>query len=179
MGTSLDLGSYSEVKEHRRLRLIWCIVNAIIFPITTHRIRKWLLRKFGARVGQFCAVYPTAKVYAPWNLTIGDYVCIGPHVELYCKDKIIIGDKVIVSQGAYLCTAGHDISSLNMRLTTEAIKIESQVWLAANSTILPGVTIAEGSVVGACAVVSKDVLPWSVVVGNPARVVGKRELRDE
>ena len=179
MRASLDLGSYSEIKEHRCLRIIWCIVNAIIFPITTHRIRKWLLRKFGAHVGQFCAVYPTVKVYAPWNLTIGDYVCIGPRVELYCKDKIIMGDKVIVSQGAYLCTASHDVSSPVMKLVTKPMRIEDNAWVAAKVTILPGVTIGEGSVVGACAVVAKDVPPWSVAVGNPARVVGKRELKND
>lgn len=175
----LDLDNYVEQK-HRPLRmLMWRLVNLCVFPLSTHRIRKWIMRKFGAKLGGFCAVYPTAKIYAPWNLAIGSHVCIGPNVDLYCKDKIEIGNQVVVSQGAYLCSASHDISSCRMALETSPIVIGNQVWIAAKATILPGVTIGEGAVVGACAVVAKDVPPWSVVVGNPARVVGKRELRDE
>jgi acetyltransferase-like isoleucine patch superfamily enzyme len=66
-----------------------------------------------------------------------------------------------------------------MKLVTKPIRIEDNAWVAAKVTILPGVTIGEGAVVGACTVVAKDVPPWSVVVGNPARVVGKRELKND
>ena len=130
-------------------------------------------------MGSFCAIYPTVRVYAPWKVFLEDYVCLGPHVNLYCKDVIHIGKQVIVSQDAYLCTASHDVSSPVMKLVTKPIRIEDNVWVAAKAAILPGVTIREGAVVGACAVVAKDVPPWSVAVGNPARVVGKRELKND
>ena len=100
-------------------------------------------------------------------------------MNLYCKDEIHIGKQVIVSQDAYLCTASHDVSSPVMKLVTKPIRIENNAWVAAKVTILPGVTIGDGAVVGACAVVARDVPPWSVAVGNPARVVGKRELKND
>ena len=179
MTNGLDLDSYEEEKPHRFKLYCWRCVNALLFPITTHRVRKWLLRRFGARVGSFCAIYPTVRVYAPWKLFVEDYVCLGPHVNLYCKDEMHIGKQVIVSQDAYLCTASHDVSSPVMKLVTKPIRIENNAWVAAKAAILPGVTIGDGAVVGACAVVAKDVPPWSVAVGNPARVVGKRELKND
>ena len=176
MRGKLRLGLYHEEKRHVVLHALWRFVNALLFPMTTHRFRKWISRKFGARIGNWCALYGTAKIYMPWNLSIGDYVCIAPRVELYNKDKVSIGNSCVLSQDAYLCTASHDISSATMSLVVKPITIQDNVWIGAKATILPGVTIGEGAVVGACAVVAKDVPPWSVVVGNPARVVGKREL---
>ena len=110
---------------------------------------------------------------------MGDMVCIGPNVELYNKDKIQIGSGVVISQDAYLCTASHDISSSVMALAKAPIVIEDNVWVAAKASVLPGVNIGEGSVVGACAVVAKNTPSWSVIVGNPARVVKKRILKEE
>ena len=106
---------------------------------------------------------------------MGDAVCFGPRVEIYDKDAVTIGNGVIVSQDAWLCTASHDITDPRMALTLKPISIGNDVWIAARASVLPGVTIGDGGVVGACAAVAKDVPPWSVAVGNPARVVGKRE----
>ena len=97
---------------------------------------------------------------------------------MYSKGEIKIGNNVTISQGAYLCTATHDISSQTMDLICKPIVIEDNVWIASHATILPGVTIGEGAVVGACAVVTKDVAPWTVVGGNPAKFIKKRVLRE-
>ena len=103
-------------------------------------------------------------------------MCVGPRVEVYCKDKVSIGSQVVVSQDAYLCTASHDITSPVMKLLTKPIKVGDKVWIAAKATVLPGVEIGDGVVIGACAVVAKDVRPWAIAVGNPASVVGERKL---
>jgi len=89
---------------------------------------------------------------------------------------VTVGSQVVVSQDAYLCTASHDITSKTMELVTNPIKIGSNVWIAAKATVLPGVVIGDGVVIGACAVVAKDVRPWAIAVGNPASVVGERKL---
>ena len=169
---------YVEPKPHRIKRMVWAIVNATIFRIVSQRKRFSLLRLFGARI-RSGAIARSAKIYAPWNLENEHSMCIGPNVEVYNKDNVFIGVQAVISQDAYICTATHDITSPRMALVTKPIRIESQAWVAAKATILPGVTIGEGAVVGACAVVAKDVPPWSVVVGNPARVVGKREIKGE
>lgn len=180
--TRMKLWSYKEENPHRQKRVVWAIVNAFVFPLVSNRYRKFLLKLFGAKIRLHVRIYRSAKIYAPWNLEIiGDHgpVCIGPRVEIYNKDKVVFGNDIVVSQDSYICTATHDVTSPSMKLVTKPIIINDQVWIAAKATILPGVTIGEGSVVGACAVVAKDVPPWSIVVGNPAHIVGKRELKDE
>lgn len=78
-----------------------------------------------------------------------------------------------------LCTAGHDITLKIMELTTDPIVIGANALVAGWSIVLPGVTIGEGAEVAAGAVVTKDVKPWTVVGGNPAQLIKKRELKED
>ena len=171
------LHSYREAKPHGFKRKVWYVLNAILFPLLLNRWRIILLRFMGAKIGKLCRIYRSVRIYAPWNLVLGDKVCIGPNVNIYNKGRVVIGTNVVISQDVYICTASHDISSPVMALVTRPVAIESKVWIAAKASILLDVTIGEGSVVGACSVVAKDISPWSVVVGNPARVVGERKIR--
>ena len=86
--------------------------------------------------------------------------------------------KVCISQGAYLCTASHDIMDKNNPLITAPIHINSFAWIASDAFIGMGVTVGEGAVVGARAAVFKDVEPWTVVGGNPAKFIKKRIIQD-
>lgn len=172
----MKLNAYYEKKDHPILLKVWRVVNVLTFGWCGNRCRQLLLRFFGAKVGNECLICRGVTVYAPWNLVVGDMVCIGPHVELYNKAKIQIGSGVVISQDSYLCTASHDISSPVMALITKAITVEDNVWVAAKASILPGVKIGEGAVVGACSVVAKDVECWTVVGGNPAGPLKKRIL---
>ena len=122
-------------------------------------------------------VFPSVKIWAPWNLEFGSFVAIDDNVRLYSANKIKIGTKVAISQGAFICTASHDISDPSRPLITKPIVIEDGVWIGAWAFIHPGVTIGEGAVVGACAVVTKDVPAWTVVAGNPAREIKKRVIK--
>ena len=140
--------------------------------------RTWLLRLFGMKDRGHVGFYPSAKVWAPWNLELGSYVAIDDDVNLYSADKIKIGTKVAISRNAFICTASHDITKANRPLVTAPIEICDGAWIGAYAIILPGVTIGEGAVVGACAVVTKDVAPWTVVAGNPAREVKKRVIQE-
>ena len=88
-----------------------------------------------------------------------------------------IGAHSTISQYSHLCTSSHDYEHPNMRQTFEPIVVEDQVWIAADVFIAPGVTIGQGAVVGARASVFKDVESWTVVGGNPARFIKKREIK--
>lgn len=171
----MNLGEYSEKKPHFLRLVLWRVAEKMQWMLP-NGLRIMLLRLFGARIGRRCLICRGAKFYAPWNFECGDFVCVGPRVEVYCKDKVIIGNQVVISQDAYLCTASHDITSKTMGLVTNPIKIGSNVWIAAKATVLPGVVIGDGVVIGACAVVAKGVRPWAIAVGNPASVVGERKL---
>lgn len=179
----LDLAHYQNrhsVKS-KLARVLWSVVWLFFFRPTPRGIlygwRRGLLRLFGAKIGEGCNVLPSAKVWQPWKLTMGDHSCLSENVDCYSVDQITIGAQAVVSQGAFLCCASHDITSPTMELTYNPIIIEPQVWIAAWAFIGAGVTIGEGAVVGACAVVTKDVEPWTVVAGNPARTIKKRMIR--
>lgn len=162
-------------------RLLWEICCLILFrPFAGPLFWRWrniILRFFGAKVGVGCKVSNSAKIWAPWNLELGKFVALGPNCHIYTVDKIIIADKVTISQGVYLCSASHDINYINKPLITAPIKIESFARVCANAFVGMGVTIGEGAVVGARAAVFKDVEPWTVVGGNPAKFLKKREIK--
>lgn len=163
-------------------RLFWNISCLILFrPFGLPIFKKWrilVLRLFGAKIGNGCVVHSSVKIWAPWNLIIGDYTAVGPNAELYNPAKIELGSKVTISQYAYLCTASHDFTMNLHPLITEPIIVNDFAWVAAKSFISMGVTIGEGAVVGATASVYKDVEPWTVVGGNPAKFIKKREIKD-
>ena len=168
---------YSEVKERPFARRLWAVVNATIFKVVTNRMRMRLLRCFGAKLDGYLVVNPTVRIYAPWHLYVAKpWAVLAPGVEVYNKADVKLGAHTIVSQGAYLCTASHDVSSPVMALITKPIVLEDDTWVAAKAVVLPGVTMHEGSVAGCAAVVSKDVEAWTVVCGNPAKITGKRVL---
>ena len=168
---------------NKLIRLLWntcCLFFFCLFACPLFwRCRHTVLRMFGAKVGKGCKISNSAKIWAPWNLELGTYVCLAPHSEIYSANKIVIGDKVTISQGAYLCGASHDISYINKPLVTAPIKIDSFAWVCADAFVGMGVTIGEGAVVGARSAVFKDVEPWTVVGGNPAKFIKKRIIKNE
>ena len=161
-------------------RLAWRFVWPVLFRPTPPRLfqgwRNWLLRRFGARIGR-TYIHPTVRIWAPWQLETGTDTYIDEGVNLYNVYGIRIADRVVISQGAFLCGATHDYKQPTYPLTGARITVEADAWVAAQAFVSPGVTVGAGSVVGARAVVTRDVPPWTVVAGNPARVIKERELR--
>lgn len=176
-----NLSQYKEVKPHRWKRILWYFINATIFRclpgMPLRYVRNALLKLFGASIPWRTPVYSSVDIYMPWNLVVGKFSCIGPHVTLYNKDRIEIGDNVVISQGTNICTASHDISDSQMALVTKPIVVKERAWVASDAFIGMGVTIGEGAVVGARACVFKDVTPWTVVGGNPAKFIKNREIK--
>jgi putative colanic acid biosynthesis acetyltransferase WcaF len=157
---------------NRLLRGLWGIVWLVFFSVSPrpfHAWRRLLLRSFGAKLGKHVNVYPNVKIWAPWSLIIGNRVGIADGVTLYNMAPMTIGDNCVISQGAYLCGGSHDIDSANFQLLAKPITLENNVWVCAEAFVGPGVSIAEGCVLGARAVVVKSIAePWSVWAGNPA-----------
>lgn len=166
----------------KRKRLLWSVVYLIFFkPTPRFCLGKWrnfLLTVFGAKIGTGCKVAPTCFVWAPWNLVMGNYACLGDGVDCYAVDKITLEDYSTVSQRAFLCGASHDIKKIERPLFHKPIVIKKHAWICAEAFIGPGVTVGEGSVVGARAVIFKDVDNWSVMAGNPALKIKERKLDD-
>lgn len=163
-------------------RFIWQIAYILLFrPFGTKIFRSWrnfILKSFGAKLHSRSGVYASAKIWCPWNLEMENNAWLGPEVDCYNVDKIKICANATVSQKAYLCTASHDITKSHNPLITAPIIIEDQAWIGASAFIGMGVTIGQGAVVGATASVYKDVESWTVVGGNPAKFIKKREIKE-
>lgn len=182
--TTIDLSKYHNAlsRKHQMVRLLWSVVwNLFARPLPRSIGSGWkrfLLRIFGAKIHPTAVVYSSAKVYYPANLIMEAYSCLASDVDCYNVDLIHIGANATVSQGAYLCTASHDITNPLNPLITAPIIIKDQAWIGANAFVGMGVTIGQGAVVGATASVFKDVEPWTVVGGNPAKFIKKRIIKE-
>ena len=167
--------------RNRLARACWAAAYVALFrysPLALYGFRAALLRMFGARVGAGTRIYPSARVWAPWNLRLGNKVVIGPRCNLYSMARTTIDAYAVVSQGAHLCAGSHDINSPNFRLISAPIHIGAGCWIAAESFVGMGVRTAPGVVVGARAVVMKDCPePCKVWAGNPARQIGTRQFQ--
>jgi putative colanic acid biosynthesis acetyltransferase WcaF len=165
--------------SNRTARLVWHIADLLLFkysPKTFFIWRSFVLRCFGAKIGSGVHVYPKVDIWAPWNLTIGDQSGIANGVILYSQGKIIIGKKSIISQGSHLVTGTHDYTKNEFPLKISAITIGDNVWVAADTFIHPGISIGNGSIIGARSVVTKNLPPWMVCSGHPCKVIKPRIL---
>ena len=169
--------------RNRAGRLAWHVVYTSLFRTTPiigfGRWRCALLRLFGAKVGQGVRVYPNSRFWAPWNVELGDNCEVGWETELYSVGKIILEPHAAVAQHCFLNTGDHDIGRKDLPVGQAPIRVGSWAWVTAKVCIGPGVTVGEGAVCGMRANVVKDVEPWTVVGGNPARVIKRRILDDD
>lgn len=127
-------------------------------------------------------MYSTVKVWAPWNLIMGERSCLGPYVICYNQSLIILEKDVTVSQYSYLCTAGHITSCTNSAehgLIVAPIILHEGTWIGTRAFIGMGVEIGEHTIVGATASVYKDVESRMIVGGNPAKILKKRVMENE
>ena len=176
----LKLSNYSNKHSVRNklARFLWSVTwFCLAKPTPRWAFNSWrcfLLRIFGAKVGKGCKIQGGAEIWCPTNLELGDFCWLDTQTKIYSVDKIVIGDNCVVSAGAFLCTASHNIKSKSFDLVTKPIAIKSGSWIASNAIVLPGVTIGEDAVVAAGAVVVKDVNPRTVVGGNPAKCIKER-----
>lgn len=161
-------------------RVLW-IPFQLLFVRGSGRIlsplRIYALELFGAKIERPALVMDGVKVWHPWSLTLHRYCTLGRGVEVYNFAHITLGEQATVSQETYLCSASHDFEDPTMPLTFSPIIIGAQAWVAAGCFIGPGITVGEGAVVGAYSVVTKDVPAWTIVAGNPARVLRARLLK--
>lgn len=160
-------------------RGVWGMTYTALFrytPISLHGWRRLVLSWFGAQIGRGARIYPSVEIWAPWNFEIGQHATIGGGAKIYSVDRVSIGPSAIISQGAYLCTASHDYQSADFDLFTAPIVVGRNAWVAAEAFIAPGVTINDGAVVVARAVVVKNVPPQEVHGGNPATRIGTRAV---
>lgn len=163
------------------LRVLWLPGQYLLrwSPRPLFGWRRAVLRAFGATVGRHAHVHNSTRVAMPWNLTLGDWAALGEDVLVYNLGPVTVGERATVSHRAHLCAGTHDYRDPALPLLKPPVTVGPQAWVCADAFVGPGVTVGEGAVVGAAAVATRDVAPWTVVAGNPARYVKDRVLSHE
>ncbi len=162
----------------QRLRaLLWGCCWSLLCGWTPKPANRWRLlwlRVFGATIHGRPFVHQRARIQLPWNLTLHDRACLGDRANAYTLGPITLGAGATIAQEAYLCTGTHKFDDPALPLQTAPVVIGAHAFVGARAFILPGVTVGERAIVGACAVVVRDVPAGAIVAGNPARILGER-----
>jgi putative colanic acid biosynthesis acetyltransferase WcaF len=159
------------------LRLAWKLCESTFWRLPLRKFywyRSGLLRLFGANVTGPINVFASSRIEIPWNLEAAGPITVGPRVCLYNLGKLSIGIGTVISQDVYICGGSHDYKKSGFPLLRCDITIANDVWICAGAFVGPGTTIGEGAIIAARAVVVADVEPWTIVGGNPAKVIGYR-----
>lgn len=168
--------------KNKICRLLWKLTYYVLFRPFGSRFfrayRNFILRMFGAKLHKSASVHSSARIWAPWFLTMKERACIDDRVNIYNVNMVTLEEYATISQESFICPGTHDIKSPGHEMISSPIVIGAHAWIAVKAFIGPGVTIGEYSVVGACAVVFKDVEPWSVVGGNPAKFIKRRVIEN-
>jgi putative colanic acid biosynthesis acetyltransferase WcaF len=161
-------------------QLLWYCMGAPLlrsYWMPSALFKVWILRSFGAEIGQGVNIKPGVKVKFPWQLTVGDFVWIGENAWLDNIAPISIESHVCLSQDVYLCTGNHDWSDPDFGLNPAPIYIEQGSWIAARSAIGPGVRVGRGAVLGLGSVTGQSLDPMTIYAGNPAQPVKPRVIK--
>ena len=160
----------------RIIELAWLMVQAALFAsdIPGSAWRRFLLRMFGAKVGDGVVIKPRVRVKFPWRLEIGAQSWIGEGVWIDNLATVSIGTHACISQGAYFCTGNHDWTASTFDLRAQTISVGDHAWVCAMATLLPGARLAEGSILLVGARLSGSSEPDSIYDGCPARKIAIR-----
>ncbi len=154
----------------------------IVGYIPSHYVRRFFYRLGGIKIGNGSTIHMGARFYNPWNIKIGKDSIMGEGIVLDGREKLIIGDHVDIATEVMIYNSQHDLSEEDFadveKAVLEPVNIGDYVFIGPRAIILPGITIKKGAIVGAGAVVTKDVEEFQIVGGVPAKPIGERKLKE-
>lgn len=174
------------IKFYKSLKLIysryktafkWIFLNSIVTPMYSKHLRAFILRKMGSKIAKGVSIYRNCYIWEGSNLEIGSGSTIGFKVHLDDRMGIKIGENVTIASEVMIWTLHHDYNDIHFKGIGGSVVIEDYAWICSRAIILPGVIIGQGAVIASGAVVTKDVAPWSVVGGIPAKKISEREMK--
>lgn len=161
----------------RLRRAFWNLCYGIFFRLSPRPLHSWralVLRVFGAKLGEGCRFYPKVRIWAPWNLVCEDNVAVANDAELYNPSPLWMGSHAVVSQGAYVCGATHLYNEPSFRLVSFPMRLGAYSWVCARAAVNPGVNVGDGAILALGSVATKDLEPFGIYAGIPARKVKER-----
>jgi len=156
-------------------------IQTVLFEII-YWLNKLALKLIGVKIGKNFRALPITTIENPAGISIGDNVWISKNVALYAHNGITIRNDVIIAKDVSLISGDHDFTKTGTKINKQGMKkhnkqivIGDDVWIGEKAIILKSVNIGKGSVIGAGAVVTKDVPKFTIVVGNPAKIIKRRK----
>jgi len=151
------------------------LVTAFVMWVPFHVVRILYLRIFLKSLGEETSISRNVDLRSYRHISIGCHTSVNKHVLLDGRGgSLVIGNNVDIAQDAQIWTLQHDYNSPMYSAVGKPVRIDDYAWIGSRSIILPGVTVGQGAVVAAGAVVTHDVAPYTVVGGVPAKVIGLR-----
>lgn len=160
------------MSKHYEDKVLWA--NIVVNKIPNRKFRHWCYRKLGMKMEQGAVLDRRVELRDPKQISLGKNTLVGWWALLDGRGGIEIGDNVNISSYVKLITGGHDVQSPSFDSVFKKIKIMDRAWICTGAMVLGGVTIGEGAVVAAGAVVTKDVPPYEMWGGVPAKKIGER-----
>jgi putative colanic acid biosynthesis acetyltransferase WcaF len=159
--------------------LLWLLVANLIFLSNIpypNVLKIYILRIFGAKVGQHVVIKPWVKIKFPWNLSLGDHVWLGEEVWIDNISKVTIQSHVCISQGAFLLTGNHNFSKAHFPLISNQITVEDGVWVCAKAIVTGGVTLGTHSVLSLGCIATKDLESYYIYGNFPLEKIKPRTI---
>lgn len=153
------------------------LANNIILAKASLRGKFWGI--FLKSAGKDISIMHSCRILAPGGVSIGNHVYINHNTDIYGQGGVEIGNYVLIGPNSNILSVNHAFRDwtqpiASQGITTKKVRIEDDVWICANVTVIPGVKIGRGSIIGANALVAKDVEPYSIMGGVPAKLIKKR-----
>jgi maltose O-acetyltransferase len=147
----------------------------LVSCIPSHHFRRFFYRLAGIRIGKGATIHTGARFYNPKNIVIGRDTIVGEGVVLDGRDKLVIGNHVAIASEVMIYNSEHNINHEDFVAQNSPVIIEDYCFLGPRVIILPGVKIGYGAIIAAGAVVTKEVPPFAIVAGVPAKIIGERK----
>ena len=138
-------------------------------------LRSFILRITGIHIEGKCFIDKGFRFLYPKNIFMGNNIALGHNNKIWAFNKVHIGDYVQSAMGLTMISGSHNSDDYNPISENQEIVLEGENWIGANVTILGGVTVGKGTIIGAGSVVNKNLPPYTICVGNPCKVLRKRE----
>lgn len=155
----------------------WWWLNVFMCYFPSVHARRYALRAAGMKISKNVRFFEGVHVRNPKGIVMGDGCSIGTRVLLDGRKGLTVGKSVVFGYECIIWTLNHDYNDINFKTKGGPVTIGDYAWICSRSIVLPGITIGEGAVVASGAIVTKDVPPYAIVAGIPAKIVGEREKK--
>lgn len=159
------------------LQELGVFVLHVIGNFPSHHVRRFFYRMSGMKIGNGSVIHTGARFYDPSGIKLGSDSIIGENAVLDGRGHVLIGDHVDIASEVMIYNCEHDINDENFKAKCSPVIIGNHVFIGPRAIILPGVIIGDGAIIAAGAVVTKEVAPFKVVGGVPAREIADRHLK--